>query len=359
MCCQVPVKEQIFAKVEETEELETLPYEPRAPEGVGPDFVAAQDSLGAAGDGPPAGYTLNTGEAKVAGKDPVAKDLMVALESVQDDLQSVEMDEGDLRRKQLQMRADEQEKAQEQKEHSKVKKAAAKAKEKKEPKPKGRPRKIGDTIREPAAGSSEVPSAEATEPPAKKRRVRGKTAEGHPASGAAPSAPVTAHEPPAPAAEPSAPAFPQPPQIRPTAVKAKAKPSPRPRTQPEENVQPDPAWVLHMTSLLLKFNASKPYDRQSETLHKGSFGPFVQTSVYWNRAAVGVKVKRGTSWTQICYFTAKNIAVAIFCAAEYAATLAQQGIDSQWWQSRAAATLERKLRLSAEAAVQQYNQQYA
>ena len=38
MCCQVPVKEQIFAKVEETEELETLPYEPRAPEGVGPDW---------------------------------------------------------------------------------------------------------------------------------------------------------------------------------------------------------------------------------------------------------------------------------------------------------------------------------
>jgi hypothetical protein len=357
----VPVKEQIFPKVEEAEEPETLLYEPQAPEGVGPDVVAAQDSLEAAEDGPPEGHTLKTGEATAVGKDPVAKDLLVALESVQDDLQSLEMDEGDLRRQQLQMRADEQEKAQEHKEKAKMKNAAtkAKAKAKKEPKPKGRPRKIGDIVREPAAGSTEVPGAEASEPPAKKRRVRGKTAQGHPAAGPAPSAAPPAHEPPANAREPSAPAPPQPPQIRPTAVKAKAKPGPTPRPQPEENVQPEPAWVLQMTSLLVKFNASKPYDRQSETLHKGNFGPFVQTSVYWNRAAVGVKVKRGASWTQICYFTAKNIAVAIFSAAEYATTLAQQGIDSQWWQTREAATLERKLRLSAEAAVQQYSQQYA
>ena len=37
---------------------------------------------------------------------------------------------------------------------------------------------------------------------------------------------------------------PQPPQIRPTAVKAKAKRGPTPRPQAEENVQPEPAWVL-------------------------------------------------------------------------------------------------------------------
>ena len=41
----MPVKEQIFPKVEEAEEPETLLYEPQAPEGVGPDVVAAQDSL--------------------------------------------------------------------------------------------------------------------------------------------------------------------------------------------------------------------------------------------------------------------------------------------------------------------------
>ena len=126
----MPVKEQIFPKVEEAEEPETLLYEPQAPESVGPDVVAAQDSLGAAEDGRPEGHTLKTGEATAVGKDPVAKDLLVALESVQDDLQSLEMDEGDLRRQQLQMRADEQEKAQEQKEKAKVKNAVTKAKAK-------------------------------------------------------------------------------------------------------------------------------------------------------------------------------------------------------------------------------------
>ena len=75
----MPVKEQIFPKVEEAEEPETLLYEPQAPEGVGPDVVAAQDSLEAAEDGPPEGHTLKTGEATAVGKDPVAKDLLVAL----------------------------------------------------------------------------------------------------------------------------------------------------------------------------------------------------------------------------------------------------------------------------------------
>jgi hypothetical protein len=107
----------------------------------------------------------------------VQKDLSDALATVEEALHQPNMDDGDLRRKQLTMRAVEQQKAADKKEENKKRKEEAK---KAEPKARGRPRKkalaadlasASTSLPGPVSQGSAVPAG-SSEQPVKRRRIR-------------------------------------------------------------------------------------------------------------------------------------------------------------------------------------------
>ena len=206
----------------------------------------------------------------------VQKDLKDALAAVEEAVHQTSMDDGDLRRKQLTMRAEEQQKAADKKEENKKKKEAA---EKAEPKARGRPRTKAlaagpPSPAGPVSQASALP-AESSEQPVKRRRIR---SHGHQDGSSAAVAEL-------PSAGDSTVPAPK------AGAKARAKAhavSRRQQHHQEEEVPVNEADKLEMQALLMRFRNTS-YNKEKETLHKGKFEG-VQISVYWTRSAVGVRI---------------------------------------------------------------------
>ena len=209
----------------------------------------------------------------------VQKDLSDALATVEEALHQPNMDDGDLRRKQLTMRAVEQQKAADKKEENKKRKEEAK---KAEPKARGRPRKkalaadlasASTSLPGPVSQGSAVPAG-SSEQPVKRRRIR---SNGHQDGAVSVAEPRSAGDSAAPAPKAGAKAAP----------KAKAV-SRRQQHRQQEEVPVNEADKLEMQALLMRFR-NVSYNKETETLHKGKFEG-EQNSVYWTRSAVGVKI---------------------------------------------------------------------
>ena len=245
------------------------------------------------------------------------------------------MDDGDLRREQLTMRAAEQQKVADKKEENKKRKEEA---QKAEPKARGRPRKkaLAGTVSE----GSALP-AESSQQPVKRRRLR---SNGH-QDGAASSAPV---------AEPSSTTSSAVPAPK-AGAKARPKPKAASRSQQhrqQEEVPVNEADKLEMQALLMRFRNVR-YNKETETLHKGKFEG-VQISVYWTRSAVGVKIWDAPSakWKQVQYFSEEPLCLRIFQASKFAAELSHHlPTNRDWAETADGIRFGRILRQSAAAAL--------
>eukprot|EP00435_Cladocopium_sp_Y103_P051886 s1524_g16.t1 len=273
-------------------------------------------------------------------------DLSAAITAVQESLDTPDFDTGDLRRKQLTMRADEQQKAADKKEESKKRKAEE---QKAEPRPKGRPRKQFLAQNQDLQDGASAPAstvAAAADPPHKRRRANGQRREEGTSTAPPEVAPVPSGE--SSAARPKA------------AAKGAAKSRPKAKAhsrrgqaaQQQEEVSVNEADKLEMQAILVRLQGAK-YDKEAETLHKGKFEG-VQISVYWTRCAVGVKIldATGRKWKQVQYFSEEPLCLRILQAAKFAAELEKHLPENpDWAETAEGIRFVRVLRLTAAAAL--------
>lgn len=247
------------------------------------------------------------------------QDMKSGLAAVAQALTGADMDEGDVRRQQLLMRAAEKQKVEEKREENKQKKAEAKG----EPKRKGRPRKV---VEPPSAADA---PAEHAEPSVPNRGAAKKSGE-RKAQRPKPEAADVGE---------GAPADPVP-----------AKRQRRAKADTSAEGEVDEAWKLEMQGLLVGWK-EKEYDRDTEDMHKNVYGDLIAITPYWARPAVGVKIRveKKSGWHQVVYWSfIPHIVLGLCMARKFATKLHEHGVE--WWETEDGKRFERKLRLSAAAA---------